>query len=192
VQRAGAGNGARLFFYVLTRYTNHLRNTLCIISLLAALSSLVPLAAGPQNTDPKQSPAKQTTAKSTAVKSGPVKSAAVKSGTVKTATSKTAPATSSKSASSTKLAARKTPPAPRYYAQLQPSPERYKEIQQALVDKGYFSGTPDGVWGASSTDALKRFQHDQNLSEDGKVDSLSLIALGLGPKRTASLVEPAK
>ena len=32
-------------------------------------------------------------------------------------------------------------------------------------------------------DALKRFQHDQNLPEDGKVGSLSLIALGLGPKR---------
>jgi hypothetical protein len=32
-------------------------------------------------------------------------------------------------------------------------------------------------------DALKRFQHDQNLIEDGKVGSLSLIALGLGPKR---------
>ena len=75
---------------------------------------------------------------------------------------------------------------------MQPSPERYKEIQQALADKGYFSGAPDGVWGASSTDALKRFQHDQNLYEDGKVDSLSLIALGLGPKRTASASVPQK
>lgn len=32
-------------------------------------------------------------------------------------------------------------------------------------------------------DALKRFQHDQNLTEDGKIGSVSLIALGLGPKR---------
>lgn len=44
----------------------------------------------------------------------------------------------------------------------------------------------DGNWGASSMDALKRFQHDQNLVEDGKVGSLSLIALGLGPKRTSA------
>lgn len=32
-------------------------------------------------------------------------------------------------------------------------------------------------------DALKRFQHDQNLTEDGKIGSVSLIALGLGPRR---------
>lgn len=73
---------------------------------------------------------------------------------------------------------------------MQPTPDRYREIQQALADKGYFSGSPDGVWGASSTDALKRFQHDQNLSEDGKVDALSLIALGLGPKRTQVASDP--
>jgi len=68
-------------------------------------------------------------------------------------------------------------------AQQQPTPDRYKEIQQALADKGYFGGPVDGNWGASSMDALKRFQHDQNLTEDGKIGSLSLIALGLGPKR---------
>jgi peptidoglycan hydrolase-like protein with peptidoglycan-binding domain len=68
-------------------------------------------------------------------------------------------------------------------AQQQPTPDRYREIQQALADKGYFPGTPDGEWGASSVDALKRFQHDQNLTEDGKIGSVSLIALGLGPKR---------
>ena len=68
----------------------------------------------------------------------------------------------------------------------QPSPERYKEIQQALVAKGYFQGEPDGNWGPASVDALKHFQHDQNLMEDGKIASLSLIALGLGPKRDAT------
>jgi len=42
-------------------------------------------------------------------------------------------------------------------------------------------------------DALKRFQHDQSLIEDGKIGSLSLIALGLGPKRggTSFLAAPA-
>ena len=67
--------------------------------------------------------------------------------------------------------------------QQQPTADRYKEIQQALADRGYFAGSPDGNWGPSSTEALKRFQHDQSLVEDGKVGSLSLIALGLGPKR---------
>lgn len=70
--------------------------------------------------------------------------------------------------------------------QQQPTPERYQEIQQALADRGYFGGAVDGTWGPDSVTALKRFQHDQNLNEDGKIGSLSLIALGLGPKREAS------
>ena len=65
-----------------------------------------------------------------------------------------------------------------------PTPERYKEIQQALVSKGYLaSPKPSGVWDSSSVEALKKFQVDQNLEPSGKLDSLSLIALGLGPKR---------
>jgi len=64
-----------------------------------------------------------------------------------------------------------------------PTAERYKEIQQALISKGYLQGEPTGEWGPDSVDALKRFQADQNLTADGKIGSLSLIALGLGPKR---------
>jgi hypothetical protein len=74
-----------------------------------------------------------------------------------------------------------------YRYQTTPTPERYREIQQALASKGYFHGEPNGEWGADSIDALKRFQADQSLMPDGKISSLSLIALGLGPKRlTAS------
>ena len=62
-----------------------------------------------------------------------------------------------------------------------PTPERYKEIQQALASKGY-SASPTGVWDSASVEALKKFQTDQNLQPSGKIDSLSLIALGLGPK----------
>jgi len=70
-----------------------------------------------------------------------------------------------------------------------PTPERYKEIQGALVAKGYLqSEQAVGVWGESSTDALKRFQADQNLEATGKINSLSLIALGLGPKHDAAVV----
>jgi N-acetylmuramoyl-L-alanine amidase len=57
------------------------------------------------------------------------------------------------------------------------------QIQQALADKGYYSGTVNGVWGADAVEALKKFQQDQNLAVDGKLGALSLIALGLGPKR---------
>jgi len=64
-----------------------------------------------------------------------------------------------------------------------PSPERYKEIQQALASKGFYQGEPSGEWGPDSIDSLKRFQTAQNLTPDGRIGSLSLIALGLGPKR---------
>lgn len=72
----------------------------------------------------------------------------------------------------------------RSLVQGQPVPERYKEIQQALASKGYYQGEISGQWGPDSIDSLKRFQAEQNLTADGKLNSLSLIALGLGPKRT--------
>ena len=91
--------------------------------------------------------------------------------------------TTSKSSKTTAKTTKRTPPQ-RVVKQQQPTQARYKEIQQALADKGYFSGPVDGSWGPESVDALKRFQREQNLTEDGKIGSLSLIALGLGPKRT--------
>lgn len=76
--------------------------------------------------------------------------------------------------------------------QAQPTSDRYKEIQTALSQKGYLHGEPSGVWDADSIDAMKRYQKDQNLDADGKLSSLSLIGLGLGPKRsvTASSTSP--
>jgi peptidoglycan hydrolase-like protein with peptidoglycan-binding domain len=75
--------------------------------------------------------------------------------------------------------------------QLQPTPDRYREIQQALVSRGYLTGEQTGSWNQQSVDALRHFQEDQNLDAKGKIDSLSLIALGLGPKReTAAAVPP--
>jgi hypothetical protein len=67
--------------------------------------------------------------------------------------------------------------------QRNPTPERYKEIQLALASKGYLQAdTPSGVWDTSSVSALKKFQTDQNLEPSGKLDSVSIIALGLGPR----------
>ena len=76
--------------------------------------------------------------------------------------------------------------------QLAPTPERYKEIQRALVSKGYLpADQANGQWGDASTEALKKFQADQNLDGSGKINSLSLIALGLGPKHdTATVPKP--
>ena len=68
--------------------------------------------------------------------------------------------------------------------QASPSPERYREIQGALAAKGFLKPEDaTGAWNQNSSDALKKFQTDQNLESSGKVNSLSLIALGLGPHR---------
>ena len=57
--------------------------------------------------------------------------------------------------------------------------------------KGFLgSEAASGQWGPDSVDALKRFQTAQNLEPTGKIDSLSLIAMGLGPKHDAP-VKPA-
>jgi hypothetical protein len=66
-----------------------------------------------------------------------------------------------------------------------PTADRYKEIQGALAAKGYLKSEPNGVWGAESVDAMKRFQADQKQDPTGKLTAVSLIGLGLGPK-TAS------
>src|SRR6266702_2243712 len=61
--------------------------------------------------------------------------------------------------------------------QLHPNPERYQEIQKALAERGYFKGDVNGQWGDDSVEALKRFQADQKLPDDGKINALSLIGL---------------
>ncbi len=75
--------------------------------------------------------------------------------------------------------------------QTAPAPERYKEIQEALAAKGYLgSEQADGTWNADCSDALKRFQTDQHLNATGKINALSLIALGLGPKYDTEAIKP--
>lgn len=69
---------------------------------------------------------------------------------------------------------------------LHPDAARYKEIQQALADKGYYKGEIDGHWGDDSVSALKTFQADQKLPDDGKISALALIGLGLGPKHESA------
>ena len=75
--------------------------------------------------------------------------------------------------------------------QMSPSSDRYREIQSDLAARGYLN--PDdatGTWNQASVDALKKFQMEQNIDSSGKINSLSLIALGLGPRRDAVAVVP--
>lgn len=89
---------------------------------------------------------------------------------------------------------KKAPAQPSRKGQTSPAPDRYREIQEALAAKGYLPvEQASGQWNDASAGALKRFQADQNLDATGKVNSLSLIALGLGPKHdaTPTVVAPA-
>lgn len=78
----------------------------------------------------------------------------------------------------------------RYRGQTAPTADRLREIQGALAAKGYLKRAPSGEWDAESQEAMKRFQADSKLDQTGKWNSLSLIALGLGPKRDPA-PEPA-
>ena len=130
-----------------------------MLILRAILLLAVPVAVG------------QAGSQSSAKPAAPPKAATAKK-TTPPATKKAKPA----KRSSTRRPARRP-------GQVQPTPERYKEIQEALAARGYLSGPPTGVWDAASVEALRRFQEDQHLEPTGKLTSLSLIALGLGPKR---------
>ncbi len=65
----------------------------------------------------------------------------------------------------------------------QPGPERLTEIQSALAKAGYLQGEPTGKWDDGSIAAMKRFQQEHAIPATGKINALSLIALGLGPVR---------
>ena len=71
-----------------------------------------------------------------------------------------------------------------------PGSDRLREVQQALLDRGYLASAPSGQWDATSINALKRFEADQKVRVDGKIDSKMLIALGLGPKYDGSINLP--
>lgn len=154
---------------------------------MAAWASQPPQAA--KKTPPKNAPAKTTTASKSAPSksSASNKSSASKSYSASRSSTATKKAPSKATSASLRKSSRKTA-APVHTAasrprQLQPTPERYHEIQDALVAKGYLSPEQaTGNWDQNSIDALKRFQAEQKLDASGKITSMSLIALGLGPK----------
>lgn len=61
-----------------------------------------------------------------------------------------------------------------------------KQAQDALNAAGYHLGEPDGKPGPATTAALKKFQGDRHLPVTGKLDSITLAALGVGKGNSAS------
>ncbi len=146
-----------------------------ILGYALALAMAALVYGAPQAGPTKKAPPKTTAARTagTTAKKSPAKSPAK------------APARGS--ASAHKATTKKAPVTTWRNRQMTPTPERYKEIQDALVAKGYLRPEETGNgWNQASVDALRRFQGEQNIEASGKINSLSLIALGLGPKHDAT------
>ena len=60
------------------------------------------------------------------------------------------------------------------------SADTIMEAQEALLAAGYHLGEPDGKSGTATTAAVKKFQGDRHLPVTGKLDSITLAALGVG------------
>ena len=186
-----------------------------LASSLAAQTPVAPVAepqktAPSSGTAPQASPAKKSAppvekgaaaAKGGTANAGASKNTPVRSGTAGPAASSAtrpavskppAPSSNSKSATARKNTTTKRPATAWRSRQLTPTPARYKEIQQALAAKGYLKPEDaTGKWDDSSVEALKKFQSEQNLDVTGKINSLSLIALGLGPKHDTASSQPS-
>ena len=79
----------------------------------------------------------------------------------------------------TKKAPAKRVAAPRRRAGSNPN-DSVLRAQEALVAAGYHIGEPDGKAGPATTTAVKKFQRDRHLPMTGKLDAITLAALGIG------------
>ncbi|MDZ7636997.1 MAG: peptidoglycan-binding protein [Bryobacterales bacterium] len=141
-------------------------------------------------------PAKKTSARNTTAKKATTKRAPAKRAS--TAKRKKATAKKSTTARRARTVRRRAPTrSARFRGQKSPTTDRYREIQQALQSNGFLDAEPNGKWDETSASAMKRFQQQHDISPTGKINALSLIALGLGPKRgpapgSTSVLEPAQ
>ena len=63
-------------------------------------------------------------------------------------------------------------------AVVKPTPDIIRQLQQTLTDAGYSPGPVDGKSGGKTTEAMKKFQKDNNLSV-GQITKETLSALGI-------------
>lgn len=60
-------------------------------------------------------------------------------------------------------------------------PHRVRQIQRALIQAGYLTGQPTGVWDQATTDAMRRYQAANGFDVTGLPEAKPLMKLGLGP-----------
>ncbi len=63
--------------------------------------------------------------------------------------------------------------------------DRAIQIQQALIQAHYLSGSPTGQWDPMTQAAMVKYQADNGWQSKITPDSRALIKLGLGPKQDA-------
>jgi hypothetical protein len=160
------------------------------ITFLAAalVSAALVWAGGPASTPVQRKAPAKAPATKVAAKQAPSRSSIVKPVSARSTTAKS-PVTSARKPGAATSSAQRNSKKPRIAPvtwrnrQTSPSSDRLKQIQDALAAKGYLSPEEaTGEWNANSATALKRFQAEQTLEPTGKINSISLIALGLGPK----------
>ncbi len=61
-----------------------------------------------------------------------------------------------------------------------------KKIQQALKDKGYYTGSVDGIFGTKTKNAVIKFQKAKGLTADGIAGKKTLSALGITSSSSSS------
>ena len=61
-----------------------------------------------------------------------------------------------------------------------------KQIQQRLIQWGYLTGTADGIYGAKTEAAVKRFQRNNGLTPDGIAGSATLAKIGISSSASQS------
>jgi photosystem II stability/assembly factor-like uncharacterized protein len=80
---------------------------------------------------------------------------------------------------------------PKRSASPQPDEESVLQAQQVLAAAGYHLGEPDGKSGPATTTALKKFQTDRHLPVTGKLDAITLAALGVRKSSDPAAAEKA-
>ncbi len=64
--------------------------------------------------------------------------------------------------------------------------EQVRQIQTALIEKGYLSGSVDGIFGTQTQTALINFQKDYGLTADGIAGTNTLASLGISSESSNS------
>jgi peptidoglycan hydrolase-like protein with peptidoglycan-binding domain len=59
------------------------------------------------------------------------------------------------------------------------SPEQIREIQQVLIQKGFYHGRADGRMGPETVEAIRTFQRREGIEVTGRIDERTMTSLGV-------------